>query len=96
MKMVSTIDDTKRLAIATKLADMKALQNLLISNEEKFIQDCTDDKIRKRLQDMLEDDRKNLGVLDTAIVQYGVQSELKETTQKLIEKVEKLIEGSEL
>jgi hypothetical protein len=65
MKMVSTIEDTKRLAIATKLADMKALQNLLISNEEKFIQDCTEDEIHKRLQDMLEDDRKNLGVLDT-------------------------------
>jgi hypothetical protein len=44
--MVSTLDDTKRLAIATKLADMKALQNLLINNEEKFIQDCTDDDIR--------------------------------------------------
>jgi hemerythrin superfamily protein len=96
MKMVSTVDDTKRLAIATKLADMKALQNLLISNEEKFIQDCTEDEIRKRLQDMLEDDRKNLGVLDTAIVQYGVQSELKETTQNLIESVQKLMEGSEL
>jgi ElaB/YqjD/DUF883 family membrane-anchored ribosome-binding protein len=92
--MVSTVDDTKRLAIATKLADMKALQNLLISNEEKFIQDCTDDEIRKRLQDMLEDDRKNLGVLDTAIVQYGVQSELQETTQNLIEEVQKLMEGS--
>ena len=49
--MVSTVDDTKRLAIATKLADMKALQNLLISNEEKFIQDCTEDDIHKRLQD---------------------------------------------
>ncbi len=72
--MVLTVDDTKRLAIATKQADMKALQNLLISNEEKFIQDCTEDDIRKRLQDMLENDRKNLGVLDTAIVQYGVQS----------------------
>ncbi|MBD1907825.1 hemerythrin domain-containing protein [Funiculus sociatus GB2-A5] len=94
--MVSTLDDTKRLAIATKLADMKALQNLLINNEEKLIQDCTDDDIRKRLQDMLESDRKNLGVIDTAIVQYGVQSELKETTQKLIEEVQKLIEGSEL
>ena len=94
--MVSTLDDTKRLAIATKLADMKALQNLLINNEEKFIQDCTDDDIRKRLQDMLEDDRKNLGVLDTAIVQYGVQSELKHTTQKLVEEVQKLMEGSEL
>src|SRR4028118_723520 len=94
--MVSTVDDTKRLAIATKLADMKALQNLLISNEEKFIQDCTDEEIRKRLQDMLEDDRKNLGVLDTAIVQYGVQSELQETTQNLIKSVQKLMEGSEL
>jgi hypothetical protein len=61
--MVSTIDDTKRLVIATKLADMKALQNLLISNEEKLIQDCTEDDIHKRLQDMLEDDRQNLGVL---------------------------------
>jgi undecaprenyl pyrophosphate synthase len=94
--MVSTVDDTKRLPIATKLADMKALQNLLITNEEKFIQDCTEDEIRKRLQDMLEDDRKNLGILDTALVQYGVQSELKETTQKLVEEVEKLMEGSEL
>ena len=45
--MVLTVDDTKRLAIATKQADMKALQNLLISNEEKFIQDCTEDEIHK-------------------------------------------------
>ena len=94
--MVSTLDDTKRLAIATKLADMKVLQNLLINNEEKFIQDCTDDDIRSSLQDMLEGDRKNLGVLDTAIVEYGVQNELKETTQKLVEEVQKLMEGSEL
>lgn len=94
--MVSTLDDTKRLAIATKLADMKALQNLLINNEEKFIQDCTDDDIRKRLHDMLEDDRKNLGVLDTVIVQYGVKGEPKETTQKMIEEVQKLMECSEL
>jgi hypothetical protein len=83
--MVSTLDDTKRLAIAAKLADMKALQNLLINNEQQFIQNCSDQDIRKRLQDMLEDDRKNLGVLDTVIVQYGVKGEVKETTQKLIE-----------
>ncbi|MBD1925399.1 hemerythrin domain-containing protein [Trichocoleus sp. FACHB-90] len=94
--MVSTLDDTKRLAIAKKLAEMKALQNLLISNEEKLIQDCADDDIRKRLQDMVESDRKNLGVIDTALVQYGVQNELKETTQKLIEEVQRLMEGSEL
>ena len=94
--MVSTLDDAKRLAIATKLAEMKAIQNLLIYNEEKFIQDCTDGDIRSSLQDMLEGDRKNLGVLDTVIVQYGVKSEPKETTHKMIEAVQKLMEGSEL
>ncbi|HEY9822056.1 MAG TPA: hemerythrin domain-containing protein, partial [Candidatus Sericytochromatia bacterium] len=94
--MVSTLDDTKRLSIATKLADMKALQNLLINNEQQFIQDCTDQDIRQRLQDMLEDDRKNLGVLETVIVQYGVPGEPKKSTQTIIEQVQKLMKGSEL
>ncbi|MBD0265245.1 MAG: hemerythrin domain-containing protein [Tolypothrix sp. Co-bin9] len=94
--MVSTLNDTKRLLIATKLADMKELQNLLINNEQQFLQDCTDDDICDRLQHMLEDDRKNIGVIDTVIVQYGVKGEPKETTQKMIEQVQKLMEGSEL
>jgi hemerythrin superfamily protein len=94
--MVSTLDDTKRLSIATKLADMKALQNLLINNEQQLLQDCTDEDIRDRLQDMIEDDQKNMGVLDTVTVQYGVQGEPKETTQKMIEEVQKLMEDSEL
>jgi hemerythrin superfamily protein len=93
--MVLTLDDTKRLAIAAKLADMKALQNLLINNEQQFIQNCTDD-IRKPLQAMLEDDQKNMGVLDTVIVQYGIPSKPKESTQKIIEQVQKLMKGSEL
>ncbi len=94
--MVPTVDDAKRLAIATKLAEMEALQNLLINNEQQFIQDCTDDEIRDRLQNMLDDDRKNMGVLDTAIVQYGVKGEVKDTTQKTMESVEKLMQSSEL
>ncbi|BAZ22969.1 Hemerythrin HHE cation binding domain protein [Kalymmatonema gypsitolerans NIES-4073] len=91
--MVSTLDDTKRLSIATKLAEMKALQNLLIKNEQQFIKDCSDDDICDRLQDMLEDDQKNLGVLDTVIVQYGVKGEPKPTTQKIIAEVQKLMES---
>jgi hemerythrin superfamily protein len=93
--MVSSLNDTKRLSIATKLADMKALQNLLIENEQQFIQDCTDDNIRDRLQDMLEDDRKNLGVLETVIIQYGVKGEPKEITQQMVDSVQKLM-SSEL
>ncbi|HEY9813682.1 MAG TPA: hemerythrin domain-containing protein [Candidatus Sericytochromatia bacterium] len=94
--MVSTLDDTKRQAIAMKLADMKGLQNLLISNEQKFIQEISDNDIRKRIQDMLDDDHKNLGILDTVIVQYGVKSEPKESAQKILQETQKLMEGSEL
>ncbi|MEW5859709.1 MAG: hemerythrin domain-containing protein [Cyanobacteriota bacterium] len=84
------------MAIGMKLADMKALQNLLIANEQKFISAIADDDLRKRVQDMLDDDQKNLGVLDTVIVQYGVKAEPKETTTKMIDEVQKLMEGSEL
>lgn len=93
--MVVTLEDTKRLAIGMKLADMRALQNLLISNEEYFINNCSDQEIANRLRDMLEDDRKNIGVLETVIVQYGIQSEPRDTTQKLIEKARKMTNSSE-
>ena len=94
--MVATLEDTKRQAIGMKLADMKALQNLLIANEQLFINSCNDSELCDRFRHMLEDDRKNMGVLETVIVQYGVQSEPKETTTKMIEEVQKLMEGSEL
>src|SRR5919199_1686073 len=94
--MVATLEDTKRQAIATKLADMKALQNLLIANEQLFINSCNDSELAQRFRDMLEDDRKNLGLLETTIVQYGIQAEPKETSAKMIEEVQKLMEGSEL
>jgi hemerythrin superfamily protein len=94
--MVATLEDTKRQAIGMKLADMKALQNLLIANEQSFINSCNDSELCDRFRDMLEDDRKNLGVLETVIIQYGVQSEPKETTTEMIKEVQKLMQGSEL
>lgn len=94
--MVTTLDDTKRSAIAVKLASIKAIQNLLISTEEQLLKECTDQEISSRLQEMLKDDQKNLGVLDTVIVQYGIQGEPKETTKQLVEMTQKLMSGSEL
>lgn len=94
--MVTTLDDTKRSAIAVKLANVKAIQNLLISSEQTLLQESTDQDINSRLRDMLADDQKNLGVLDTVIVQYGVKGEPKETTKQLIEMTQKLMSGSEL
>ncbi len=94
--MVTTLDDTKRMAIASKLADMKEIQNLLIANEQRFISEVADDEIRDRFRDMLNDDQKNMGVLDTVIVQYGVKAGPRETVTKMVQEIQKLMSGSEL
>lgn len=94
--MVTTLTDEKRLAIAEKLADMKAIQNLSIANEEQFLQESRDGDISDRFRKMLEDDRKNLGILETVMVQYGIQSEPRQTVSEMVEKVQGLMRGSEL
>lgn len=94
--MAMTLDDTKRNAIAAKLAGMRAMQELLVENERRFLSDLTDDKVRERLQSMLEDDQKNLGVLDTVIVQYGVRSDAPDTVTGFISKIKELMSGSKL
>lgn len=94
--MVLTLDDTKRMAIASKLADMKALQELIISNEEKFLSSVTDSDIRDRFQKMIDDDRKNMGVLETSIVQYGVKGQPKQTVTEFVQKIGQLMSGSDL
>ena len=94
--MVSTLDDTKRSAIAVKLADMKLLQGLLISNEQKLLSQCNDEEIRDRLEDMLEDDQKNLGIIESVIAQYGTTAEPQDKVQKFIEQAQEAMEGSEL
>jgi len=45
--MAVTLDDTKRNAIASKLADMKAIQELLISAEQQLMSEINDDESRK-------------------------------------------------
>ena len=46
--MVTTLDDTKRVAIGERLADLKGLQNLIISNNQKLIDACHDDNLSVR------------------------------------------------
>ena len=88
--------DNKRTAIAVKLSEMKALQSLLISNEEALVEACPDREITNRLENLLRDDRKNLGIIETVIVQYGIKAEPKATVQKEIEEVQKIMKDSEL
>lgn len=94
--MVTTLTDAKRQAIAEKLADMKAIQNLLIENEQNFIQQASNSDIRDRFQEMLDDDRKNLGILETVMTQYGIQSQPKETVNRMLDQARQLMKGSDL
>ena len=93
--MVTKLDDTKRLAMAERLADMKAFQNLIISNDQKLIDACPDEDVRKRLQNMLEDDQKNLGIIEAVIVQYGIQAEPSAATKIFIPQFEQMMSGDE-
>ncbi|MUH01087.1 DNA nickase [Scytonema sp. UIC 10036] len=94
--MVATLDDTKRSAIAIKLADMKAIQKLIIENEQKLLSQISDSEVADRFRKMLDDDNKNIGVLETVIGQYGIQAEPEKTVTQMIEKVRQLQQGSEL
>ncbi|MGG6296834.1 hemerythrin domain-containing protein [Leptolyngbya sp. AN02str] len=94
--MVATLNDTKRQAIAEKLADMRALQNLIISNEKQFLSEMSDAELRKRFESMIQDDEKNLGVLETVITQYGIQSQPSSAVHEMVQKAQGMMKGSEL
>lgn len=94
--MVTTLDDTKRNAIAVKLASIKALQELLIENEQLLLKEGLDAEIAERIRDFINDDQKNLGILETVIGQYGIQAEPKKTVKQFIEKARELFKDSEL
>jgi len=94
--MTATITDQKRAAIAEKLADMRAVQNLIIANDQQLMNEISEQHIRERLQDMLEDDQKNLGIIETTITQYGIQSKPKQQIQDMIEQTQRMMKGSDL
>jgi len=93
--MVITLDDTKRLAIGERLADLRSFQEFIISNEQKLIDECFDLEVRDRLQKMLQDDQKNLGVIETVIVQYGIPSEPSSATRIFTQQFEQMMSGNE-
>ena len=96
--MVVTLDDTKRSAIATELADLKAIQQLLIANEQKLIPAVSNDKeISDRLNDFLKDDRDNLAAIEGVINKFGGGSaQPRDTIQQYVEQVKRLMDGNEL
>ncbi|MEH2453334.1 MAG: hemerythrin HHE cation-binding protein [Nostoc sp.] len=96
--MVVALDDTKRSAIATELADLKAIQELLIANEQKVLPAVSNDQeISKRLTDFLKDDQENLTIIEQVISKFGGGSaQPRDTIGQYIEQVNRIIDGNEL
>jgi len=96
--MSVTLDDTKRSAIARELADMKALQQLLIATEQKLLPAVSGDpEISDRLNDFLKDDQESLTVIEEVIAKFGGGStQPRETIQQYVEQVHRLMDGTEL
>ena len=58
---------TDKTNLASKLADLKLIQNILIECAQKLMTATDDDTIRERLSKIVESDRENLSYIDKAI-----------------------------
>lgn len=95
--MVVSLDDTKRSAIATELADMQALQELLIANEQKLLPAVSGDKeISDRLNDFLKDDQEDLKVIEGVIAKFSGSPQPRDTIRQYVEQINRLMDGNEL
>ncbi|AVH69061.1 hemerythrin HHE cation binding domain protein [Nostoc sp. 'Lobaria pulmonaria (5183) cyanobiont'] len=82
--------------IATKLADLKLFQNVLLESEQKLIAQTDDNTICERLEGMINSDRENLGIIEAVISRYGNAAEPRDITQQHAQKVNQMMSGSEL
>ncbi len=82
--------------LATKLADLRLFQNVLLESEQKLMAQTDDNTIRERLEGMMKSDRENLGIIEAAISRYGSAVEPRDITQQHAEKVRQMMSGSEL
>jgi len=95
--MAATLESTKKNAIATKLADLKALQNLMISNQENLLKVAnTEQKVKDTLTEMIEDDRQSLTAIDKAIADLEMSSQPSETVTNMIETIDSIMSANHL
>lgn len=87
---------TDKTNLASKLADLKLIQNVLIDCGQKLTAITNDDTIRERLENMLSSDRDSLTNIEKAIEQFGEPVEPREITQKHAEKIGQMMDGTEL
>ncbi|NJL85383.1 MAG: hemerythrin HHE cation-binding protein [Leptolyngbyaceae cyanobacterium SM1_1_3] len=95
--MVATTSQSQLAAIATKLADMRTLQDLMLENERMLMSACSrDEKVAERLKDMLEDDQKNIEAIAEAQSKLGIQAQADSKTTEMVQKLRQMMGSDEL
>jgi hypothetical protein len=82
--------------IATKLADLRLFQDVLIEAGQKLMSETDDSTIRERLEKMITTDQENVGRIEQAIAKLGNRVEPRDITRMHAEKVQEMMKGSEL
>lgn len=91
--MKETLNDTKQFALATRLAEIKAFQQKLIHTNQILLNAVEDNHIRQQLQEVLEQDQKNLVILDATIKQCRTQGELSSGVEKGLQTIQNFMEN---
>ena len=95
--MVATTSQSQLAAIATKLADMRTLQDLMLENERTLMGACSGDKkIVERLENMMADDQKNVTAIAEAQTKLGIQAQADRKTTEMVQKLRQMMGGNEL
>lgn len=82
--------------LATKLADLKLFQDILLESEQSLIAQTDDKTICERLEGMIKSDRENLSTIEAIISRYDNAVEPRDITQQHAQKVRQMMGGSEL
>lgn len=82
--------------IATKLADLKLFQTVLIEVGQRLMSETDDATIRERLEKIVSSDQANIGRIEEAIAKLGNRVEPRDITQMHAKKVQEMMNGSEL
>lgn len=94
--MTIALTVTQRNYIAQELAGMREMQKLLIANEQQLFEQCQDSDIRERIEDMIEDDRENLDIINDIIGNFGLPIEPSDKVKKMIDQTWQTIKSSDM
>jgi hemerythrin superfamily protein len=83
--MENTVGNMQRKMMAFELADLLACQRLIIDYNVYLLANVNTPELRESVRELAEEDNKNMRLLETALMQYGVKSEPKYLTSRMLD-----------